>query len=297
MDLAAQLAHLNQNVAAIAQTIPDEDTRTKLASLSDEEFTKEITTKRLSPLDLLERHSTAALTFGTFLSMLPPMRIRQYSISSSPLSDPTSCTLTYSVLDQESYAGGKRYIGIASNYLSELDKGDRARVAVRKSHEAFHPPLDVQNIPLVMICAGTGLAPFRGFVMERAAQISAGRTLAPALLFIGCRHPTRDRLYAEELDKWQSLGAVQLRYAFSEDPESSEGCKYVQDLVWKEREEARELWKKGARIFVCGNGKVGDGVREVALRIYEEGTGKGREEGEEWFKGIRNERFASDVFA
>ena len=234
--------------------------------------------------------------------MLPPMRVRQYSISSSPLKDPTTCTLTYGVLDQESLAGGgKRYVGIASHFLSKLDKEDRIRVAVRQSHQAFHPPLDIQSIPMIMICAGTGLAPFRGFVQERAAQIEAGRTLAPALLFIGCRHPERDALYAEEFAKWGALGAVSVRYAYSKDPASSEGCKYVQDRLWQDREEVKGLWTKGARIFVCGSGSVGDGIRDVILKSWKEGSGTGKEKGdkeaEEWFKGIRNERFASDVFA
>lgn len=255
--------------------------------------------KRASPLDLLETYSTAALPFSSFLPMLPPMRIRQYSISSSPLVDPETCTLTYSVLDTEK--DGRRYLGIASNYLSELQKGDLARVAVRPSHQAFHLPLDIANVPVLMICAGSGLAPFRGFVQERAKQIEAGRTVAPALLFVGCRHPERDRLYAAEFSRWESLGAVKLYYAFSKDTSSGKGCKYVADRLWAEREEARALFDAGAKIFVCGSGAVGDSVREMILKIFLEGMkARGQEKTEEearkWFMGIRNERFASDVF-
>ena len=228
------------------------------------------------------------------------MRIRQYSISSSPLASPTTCSLTYSILNQASTASDrKRHIGIASNFLSELEKGDRIRVAVRQSHQqAFRPPLDIENIPMLMICAGTGFAPFRGFVQERACQIAAGRHLAPALLFIGCRHPERDRLYGEEIDKWEKSGAVQVRYAFSQAPEQSEGCKYVQDRVWHDREEAKGLWEKGARIFVCGSGAVGEGIREVVMKTWEEAKeGRTKEGAETWFREVKGERFASDVFA
>ena len=234
--------------------------------------------------------------------MLPPMRVRQYSISSSPLHDQTSLTLTYGVLDQEVGFSGKRYLGTASNYLSELRKGDRVHVSVRPSHQSFHPPLDIQNVPVLMVCAGSGLAPFRGFVQERAEQLKAGRKLAPALLFVGCRSATKDTLYADEFKEWMAAGAIDVRYAFSKEPGNSEGCKYVQDRLWKDREDAEELWDKGARIFVCGNRAVGDAIKEVIIKSYLDRTekkklGRTPDDAEEWFKGIRNERFASDVFA
>jgi cytochrome P450/NADPH-cytochrome P450 reductase len=301
--LLAAYVELNQpatqkNVAVISKTIASEPEKMKLAAIHADEISE----KRISVFDLLEMFPNAALPFGDYLAMLPPMRVRQYSISSSPLHDPTSVTLTYGVLDQEAKVGGKRYLGTASNYLSELAIGDKIRVAVRPSHQAFHLPLDVENVPVIMVCAGSGLAPFHGFVQERAKQIEAGRKLAPALLFVGCRAPSKDVLYAEEFKRWESIGAVSMRYAFSKAPEKSEGCKYVQDRVWNDRADARELWQKGARIFVCGNNTVGEEIREVMIKTFLEGTEqmgfkKTRKDAEEWFKGIKNERFASDVFA
>lgn len=233
------------------------------------------------------------------------MRIRQYSISSSPLHEPQSCTLTYALVDAPAPPISKpehHYFGVATTYLASLVPGDKLLVSVRPSHTAFHPPLDIANIPVLMLCAGSGLAPFRSFVQERACQLAAGRTLAPAVLFVGCRHPDRDRLYASEFAQWEQEGAVKIYYAFSRDPEKSEGCKYVQERLWRERKEAVELWEKGAKIYVCGSGAVGDGVREVVCKSYEEaaekvGKRKTREEIEAWFAGIREERFASDVFA
>ena len=233
------------------------------------------------------------------------MRIRQYSISSSPLASPTTCTLTYAVvdtpapppLDTNFRHHHDRIHGVATTYLASLSPGDKLLVSVRPSHTAFHPPLDIATIPILMICAGSGLAPFRGFVQERAMQLAAGRTLAPALLFIGCRHPEKDALYAEELARWVEQGAVDVRYAFSRCPEKSEGCKYVQERLWHDRKEAKELWEKGARIYVCGSGAVGDGVGEAIMRAYREGKECKVEDAEAWFQKLRNERFVSDVFA
>lgn len=94
-----------------------------------------------------------------------------------------------------------------------------------------------------------------------------------------------------------------MRPAFSRAPEESEGCKYVQDRVWHDRKEARALFDAGAKLFVCGSGAVGKGVEEVCLKIAAESVAdkEGSEPDEErlrkWWDGLRNERFATDVFA
>ena len=285
-------------MATLKHYVFDDKTREEL-----ERFTSaDVSTKHISAFDIVDRFPEIHIPFGDFLSMLPPMRVRQYSISSSPLEDPGSVALTYGVVNQEAGIGGKRYLGIAPNYMSELRKGDRVHVAVRASNRAFHPPLDVQNVPVLMACTGAGLAPFRGFVQERAAQIRAGRRLAPAILFVGCRHPQRDALYADQFQQWAEMGAVDVRYAYSREPDSSHGCRYVQERLWRDREDARALWAKGARIFVCGNREVGDAVKDTVIRSFlewrkEKGKESTMEAAEEWFKGIKNERFASDVFA
>lgn len=256
----------------------------------------------MSPLDILERYPRTNIPFSAFLAMLPQLRLRQYSISSSPLAEPGSCTLTWSVIDKESFQGdGKRFLGVASNFLSDVKEGDHIHVIVKQSHQSFHLPLDIAETPLIMVCAGTGIAPFRGFVQERALQIEAGRKLAPAILFVGCQRPRHDDLHADELSAWASKGAVDLRYAYSRDRESSNGAKYVQDRFWADREDVLKLFRSGAKVFVCGSGKVADGVRDASVKMYmqtseEEGRPKTKEESEKWFNALRNERFMSDVF-
>jgi cytochrome P450/NADPH-cytochrome P450 reductase len=230
------------------------------------------------------------------------MRIRQYSISSSPLWNPGNVTLTYDVVNKPAFSGQGRFVGVASNYLSSLTPGDKLHVSVRGSSQAFHLPKDGQNVPVVMIAAGTGLAPFRGFIQERAAQIAAGRTLAPALLFYGCHSPTTDLLYAPLLNRWAELGAVSIRPAFSRATDESEGCKYVQDRLYHDKEDVIELWDKGAKLFVCGSREVGKGVEEACMKIaHEVKSRKGEEVSEEqvkkWWEALRNERYATDVFA
>ena len=249
-----------------------------------------------SILDVLEAYSKVAVPFGVFLSLLTPMRIRQYSISSSPLLDPTVATITYSVADADT-----AHLGVATNYLKGLEAGATTHVTVKKSHTSFHLPLDDQT-PIIMVCAGTGLAPFRGFLQERIEKIEAGKTgLGKALLFVGCRDPKTDRLFADELADWERQGAVKLYYAFSQATSESEDCKYVQDRLWREHEEASDLFNEGAWAYICGSAAVGKGVADAVARMRVESVEKKglistHEEGLRWWEGLRGERYAVDVF-
>jgi cytochrome P450/NADPH-cytochrome P450 reductase len=278
--------------------------RKNIATLSrytkDESIEKELlpNTEGLSVLDILEKHPSIELPFAAYLAMLTPMRIRQYSISSSPLDDPTKASITYSVVGSDSI-----HLGVTTNYLKGLQAGSRAQLMIKKSHKTFHLPLDTKT-PIIMVCAGTGLAPFLGFVQERAARITASGdrdAFGDAFLFVGCRYHDKDRLHADKLDQWARDGFVKVFYAFSREPDRSGGCKYVQDRLWKEREPVSELFNNGARAYICGSGALGKGVADVAARIaVENSKRKGKdithEQGLKWWEGLRGERYAVDVF-
>ncbi|KAK1673514.1 cytochrome P450 [Colletotrichum godetiae] len=305
-DLLSSYVELSQpatrrNLLALAEHAKDEATKTELNRLSGDAYADEVSGKRVSVLDLLERHPSIDLPIGVFLSMMPPMRVRQYSISSSPMAYPNNVTLTFSVLNEPSLSGQGPYIGVASSYLDSLAEGDSLHVAIRPSHAAFSLPSDAEHTPMVCVAAGTGLAPFRGFIQERATMLAAGRTLAPALLFFGCRSPEQDDLYRDEFDKWEEMGAVSIRRAYSRDCEKSDGCKHVQDRMWQDREELVDLWKKGAKAYVCGSRGVAESAKETMLKIkVEMEKAKGEETDEEsvkeWFEALRNIRYVTDVF-
>jgi cytochrome P450/NADPH-cytochrome P450 reductase len=104
------------------------------------------------------------------------------------------------------------------------------------------------------------------------------------------------------LKRWEQLGAVSVRTAFSRKSEKSNGCKYVQDRVYHDRADIVKQFEAGAKLFVCGSRGVGDGVQETLIKIAKERLREkeGREaddkKAREWFEGLRNERFATDVF-
>ena len=288
-----------KNLAAIAQYTEDDEVK---ASLSEWEPRSGETP---SVLDILECHPDIQLPFSVYLSMLIPMRVRLYSISSSPLHDPTVASITYSLATDT-----ENHLGVATHYLKNLEVGSTAQLTIKKSAQAFHIPIDPKT-PIIMIGAGSGLAPFRGFIEQRAIQMtttsSSGRNpkdeFGEAVLFLGCRHPDQDRIYTDELTEWEKLGAVKVCYAYSRAPERSEGCKYVQDRLLRERETVLRLFEGGAMSYICGSAALGEGVKQVVRKVTLENaervTGKSgmtAEDSAAWWQGLSGERYAVDVF-
>ena len=213
----------------VASSTSEAATRT-LGRLS-ETYAQEVLAKRLSVLDILETNTDIQPTFAHYLEMLPPVRVRQYSISSSPLWNPQRVTITVSIVKAPALSGrDEDFMGVATTFLDGLRQGDKVQMAVRPSG-AFHLPLD-PSVPVVMIAAGSGVAPMRGFIQERALQKVAGRDVGKMTLFFGCRSPRDDFLYSNtDFDEWTKLGILEIRPAFSRETEKSEGCKYVQEYA------------------------------------------------------------------
>jgi cytochrome P450/NADPH-cytochrome P450 reductase len=284
-------------VAALAAATACPPEKVELEEMAGAQYEPLVLERRCSVIDLLERFQSCTLGFGQYLDMLPPMRARQYSISSSPLWKPDHVTLTVAVVDAPALSGAGRFQGVASSYLAHLQPGDRVSVAVRPSNARFHPPADPKT-PVVMICAGSGVAPFRGFLQDRAAQKLGGQEVGPALLFFGTNHPDVDYLYREEFGQWQEAGVATLLPAFSQQPEGE--VSFVQHRVWAERARVAGLFRQGGTVYVCGDGRyMAPAVRETLMRIYKEASGKSDSEVEKWADMVEHEhgRYVSDVFA
>ncbi|KAI1473366.1 bifunctional P-450:NADPH-P450 reductase [Daldinia eschscholtzii] len=290
-----------RNILTLADVADSEEDSKALKKLAAENYDAEVLAKRASILDLLEMFPSVNLSLGSFLAMLPPMRLRQYSISSSPLEDPQKASITFSLVSGRAKSGRGDYIGVTSSYLGSLEPNDRLRVSVRPSHMAFHLPDTPEETPLILIAAGSGIAPFRGFIQHRAVMIKSGRKLAPAVLYHGCREPGKDDIYSAEFIEWEKAGAVTIKRAFSRTPEKSDGSKYVQDIVWADRLQFLQLWREGAQLYICGSRKVSQGIEKVIKNIRQEesqlnGEILSDEEAKKWWDELRNIRYATDVF-
>jgi cytochrome P450 / NADPH-cytochrome P450 reductase len=243
-------------------------TRPKLEALLDEEhFRAEILAKRKSVLDLLEEHPACELPFAAFLEMLPLMTPRYYSISSSPMADGNRCSITVAVVEGPARSGNGVYHGVCSNHLLRQAGDATVQAFIKETKVGFRLPID-PAAPIVMIGPGTGLAPFRGFLRERAALRAQGRTLGPAMLFFGCRHPEHDFIYADELKEQAASGIVDLHVAFSR----HDGKKtYVQDLLMQQADRVRGLIDQGAIVYVCGDGgRMEPDVKRTLASMYDE---------------------------
>ena len=284
-----------QQLAAAAQSADREFLHGLTAD--DAAYQAEILDKRVSVLDLLERYPALEVPLASFLQMLTPLIPRQYSISSSPRWSEDHVTLTVAVLRAPAWSGNGTYEGAASTYLAHARPGTKVAATVRPSSSGFHPPASLA-VPMVMVCAGTGVAPFRGFLQERAIRAEEeGIVPAPSLLFFGCDHPDVDYLYRDEFAQWEQAGIVSLRPAFSEVNGDSQ---FVQDRLWADRSDVVDSIRGGGYFYVCGDGRrMAPAVHDTCARIYRGAAGVTAEEADAWLTAVQRERtrYVTDVFA
>ncbi|MFG2937187.1 bifunctional cytochrome P450/NADPH--P450 reductase [Streptomyces sp. NPDC048282] len=241
-------------------------------------------------VEIIEDHPAlrGALDWPRLLELLTPLRPRHYSISSSPATAPRHADLMISLLETPARSGKGTYRGTGSGHLTALRPGDTLYARVQPCREAFR--VDA-GAPVIMIAAGTGLAPFRGAIADRTAALAAGAELPPALCYFGCDAPDADFLHAEELRRAEATGAVSVRPAFS-----TAGT-FVQHRVAAESDEVWTLLAAGARVYVCGDGsRMAPGVREAFRAMYRDRTPGGN--ADEWLNSlVADGRFVEDVYA
>ncbi|KAF0328285.1 Bifunctional cytochrome P450/NADPH--P450 reductase [Colletotrichum asianum] len=266
--------------------VVDDATKALLLGLAEDRYEAEVRAKHVSLLDLLERFPSVNLPFARFLSMLPQMRPRTYSISSSPVKDPHHTDLTLSVAD----------CGVATHFLAAVSVGQPLYASLFPAPREFRLPASPSTTPIIMIAAGAGLAPFRGFVQERA---QAEGLLAPALLFYGCRGANLDDMYRAEFNQYESLGVVKVHRAFSRDPGAE--FKYVTDCIQATRDELMKRWDEGAVVYVCGGKKMSDGVFDVlGPMLYEADKKSGKstaQDTDRWEQELPRERYVREIFS
>ncbi|KAF9641129.1 putative cytochrome p450 protein [Lasiodiplodia theobromae] len=320
-----------RQLATILASTTSPSERKSLSSLSSPStYRSSVVSKNYSTLSILEDHPSAHLPLAAYIDTLKPLAPRQYSIASSPLAahrfdaakNTYSLSLIYDVHLAPAWDAGagkdRTFRGVASSYLAGLGPGDRIHGFVRKTNNpAFRLPVDGR--PVIMVAAGSGLAPMRGFVEERVALARAAeeggggkagekgemkkKLLPPALLYFGCRDFEKDFICKDELLAAEKAGVVGMRSTFSKRGPEAEGkegggVKYAYERMWKEREECSELFRDGAKILLCGSaGKLARSTAETLKKVWlERNEGKTEEEAEEWLERQKEDRYVTDVF-
>ena len=197
-------------------------------------------------LDILDQFPSARPAPAAFAATLAPLSPRLYSISSSLKAHPDEVHLTVGAVRYE--RGGRVRKGVASNYLcGHLRPRAAAGVFVHKS-PGFRLPAD-GTTPVVMVGPGTGVAPFRAFLQDRAA----GGATGPNWLFFGDQKCATDFLYRDELDAFARSGVLtRLDTAFSRDQAEKV---YVQHRIKAHAKELFGWLDRGAHFYVCGDAK------------------------------------------
>jgi len=224
-----------------------------------------------------------------FVEALEPLQPRLYSISSSHNATPGKLSLT---VDCVRYVVGKRKrLGLASTFLAERIKpGDELKVYVQKAH-GFALPQDPKT-PIIMIGPGTGVAPFRAFLLDRKATGAPGKNW----LFFGHQRSGCDFFYSDELNAMKTSGLLtRMSLAWSRDGDKKF---YVQDRM---REVGRELWTwlaEGANIYICGDAKrMAKDVERALVDIVAQFGARSTDEAVRFVAELKKKgRFQQDVY-
>jgi sulfite reductase (NADPH) flavoprotein alpha-component len=243
----------------------------------------------LDVMAVLQKFSNVRPHPESFVEALEPLQPRLYSISSSHNATPGKLSLT---VDCVRYVIGKRRrLGLASTFLAErINPGDELKVYVQKAH-GFALPADPKT-PIIMIGPGTGVAPFRAFLLDRRATGAPGKNW----LFFGHQRSDCDFFYQDELNALKTSGLLtRLSLAWSRD-----GAKkfYVQDRM---REVGRELWTwlaEGAHVYICGDAKrMAKDVERTLVDIIAQFGARSTDEAISFVVDLKKKgRFQQDVY-
>lgn len=242
-----------------------------------------------TPIVDMLRFSPAQLEVDALVGLLRPLTPRLYSIASSQAEVGNEAHITVGVVRYD--IEGRARAGGASSFLADrVEEDGEVRVFI-EHNDNFRLPEEPQT-PVIMIGPGTGIAPFRAFMQQRAADDAPGKNW----LFFGNPHFTEDFLYQVEWQRYVKEGVLsRIDLAWSRDQKEKI---YVQDKL---REQGAELWRwinDGAHIYVCGDAnRMAKDVEQVLLEVIAEFGGMDLESADEYLSELRVERrYQRDVY-
>ncbi|KAF7187504.1 NADPH--cytochrome P450 reductase [Pseudocercospora fuligena] len=315
-----------QFVGTLAQFSPSDEIKEKMTKIGSDKdvFAEEVAKKNFNIAQFLQYAGNGQkwpkIPFSLFIEGLNKIQPRYYSISSSSLVQKHKVAIT-AVVESVEVPGAPHIVkGVTTNYLLSLmlkqhgeanpdphglnyaitgprNKYDGCHVPVHIRHSNFKLPSDPSK-PIIMVGPGTGVAPFRGFVQERAQQAKNGENVGRTILFFGCRNRTEDFIYEKEWEQWTKDmgGAFELVCAFSRETEKKV---YVQHRLKERAEEINKLLEQKAYFYVCGDAaNMAREVNEILAQIISEQRGVDKKKGEDIVKSMRAaNQYQEDVWS
>jgi sulfite reductase (NADPH) flavoprotein alpha-component len=240
-------------------------------------------------IDLLMEYPGVIPGAQMLCEMLAKLAPRLYSISSSPKAHAGEVHATVAVVRYKSH--NRERGGVCSTQFADrLPEGGTMPVYIQPN-KRFRLPADAAA-PIVMIGPGTGIAPFRGFLHERAAMGATGKNW----LFFGAQSVKTDYLYESELAELQAKGVLtRLDTAFSRDQEHKI---YVQDRMIEQGAELFAWLEQGATVYVCGDAsRMAKDVDAALHTVIETQGARDAEAAKEYVAGLHDaKRYLKDVY-
>ncbi len=256
-------------LSGLAEIIPQGEQRNRLMEIADNGTLLSEFVETRDYVDILTEFDEARFeTPESFLSQLSPIPPRLYSIASSFAAHPDEVHLCVAIVRYETH--GRRKSGLCTGFLADQVELNRPEVPVYvQESKSFRLPADGAR-DVIMVGPGTGIAPFRAFLEQRALDGATGRNW----LFFGEQHRATDFFYEEEFRAFQEQGRLhRLDLAFSRDQADKI---YIQHRM---KEQAPELWawlQGGAYFYVCGDARrMAKDVHQALIDIAGEQGGLG----------------------
>lgn len=239
-------------------------------------------------IDIVRRFPVADVMPQGFVSALRPLQPRLYSLASSLAAAPDEAHLTVAPVRYDLH--GEPRCGVASGLLADRAELDTVLPVYIQSNPHFRLPRD--DAPIIMIGAGTGVAPYRAFLQEREVRGARGKSW----LFFGERNFRTDFLYQTEWQDWLKDGTLgRMEVAFSRDGNDKV---YVQHRM---KEQSRDIFawlEEGAHVYVCGDAaNLAPDVHEALINIVASEARTGREAAEDYVRSLQSDhRYQRDVY-
>lgn len=312
-------------ILGLAQFAPTAEAKSYLLKLGqDKAFYAEFISKiQLNLGRLLQlacpSETWTSLPLSYIVETLPRMQPRYYSISSSSTISPRKPSITVAVSATPLPNNPSEFIhGVTSNYLLALSRslqnggahphsltyritgpsdalqGGKVFAHLRRSK--FKLP-KMSSCPLIMVAAGTGLAPFRAFIAERHKLHSIGKPVGEMLLFFGCRRPDEDFIYRAELKDLETALGGKLRIVTAFSRLDGEPKRYVQDRIAEFEHDVIRLIDEGANVYICGRAGMAREVEKAVGESMKRVKGLTENEVSEWSKAVkRKSKWQEDVW-
>jgi sulfite reductase (NADPH) flavoprotein alpha-component len=239
-------------------------------------------------IDIVRAFPAPGIAAADFLSGLRPLQPRLYSIASSLASAPDEVPLTVAAVRYELH--GEPRAGIASGQLAGRAEPGAILPVYVQSNPHFRLPSD--DSPIIMIGAGTGVAPYRAFLQEREVRGSTGKSW----LFFGERNVRSDFLYQVEWQEYLRSGLLaRMDVAFSRDRTERV---YVQHKLRQKGADIFAWLEEGAHLYVCGDAaNMAPDVHQALLCAVQEHSRLDPDEAEEYLRTLqRDHRYQRDVY-